>query len=72
VHKAARAIGGAILGVDRWVRLRDRLRSTILQKPRPIDSEIEQQLRRFYRNDILKLQDYIGRELSSWLAGKHI
>jgi hypothetical protein len=72
LHKAARTIGGAILGADQWIRLRDRLRSTLLQKPRPIDPEIEQQLRRFYRADILKLQDYIGRDLSSWLERKHV
>jgi hypothetical protein len=51
----------------RGLRLRDRLRSTNLQKPGAIEPEIEQQLRRFYRDDILKLQDYIGRDLSSWL-----
>lgn len=72
LHKVARTIGEPILGSDRWVRLRERLRSTILQKPRPIDHEIEQELRRFYREDILKLQDYIGRDLSSWLEGKHL
>jgi len=71
LHKAARTIGGAILGADRWVRLRERLRSTILQKPRPMDPEIEQHLRRFYRDDILKLQGYIGRDLSSWIQGEH-
>jgi hypothetical protein len=69
LHKAARTIGGAILGADRWVRLREYLRSTILQKPRPMDPELKQQLRRFYRDDILKLQNYIGRDLSSWLQG---
>ncbi len=71
LHKVARAVGGAILGADRWVRLREHLRSTILQKPEAIDPEIEQQLRLFYRDDILKLQDYIGRDLSSWLEKEH-
>jgi len=41
VHKTARAIGGALLGADRWVRLRERLRSAILQKLRPMDPEID-------------------------------
>jgi len=71
LHKAARTIGGAILGGDRWSRLRDRIRATNLQKPLPMDHEIEQQLRWFYRDDILKLQDYIGRDLSSWLKGEN-
>jgi hypothetical protein len=67
LHKAARTIGEAMLGSDRWVRLRERVRSTILQKPRAMDPEIEQQLRRYYRDDIQMLQGYIGRDLSSWL-----
>jgi len=71
LHKVARTIGGAILGADRWIRLRDRIRATNLQKPLPMDHEIEQQLRWFYHDDILKLQDYIGRDLSSWLKGDH-
>ena len=71
LHKVARTIGGAILGADRWIRLRDRIRATNLQKPLPMDHEIEQQLRWFYRDDILKLQDYIGRDLSFWLKGEH-
>jgi hypothetical protein len=71
LHKVARTIGGAILGANRWVRLRDRLRSTILQKPLPMDPEIEKQLRQFYREDILKLQNYIERDLRSWLEGKN-
>ena len=73
LHKVTRTIGGAILGADRWVRLRDRLRSVMLQKPGAVEPEIEQQLRWFYRDDILKLQDYIGRDLSSWLEeGKQL
>ena len=72
LRKVVRTIGRAILGSDRWVRLRKRLRSTILQKPQPMDTGIEQQLRQFYHDDILKLQDYIGRDLSSWLPGKYI
>lgn len=71
LHKAARTIGGAILGSDRWVRLRERLRSTILQELLPMDHDIKLQLRRFYRADILKLQDYIGRDLNSWLQGEN-
>ena len=65
--KVACTIGEAILGADRWVRSRERLRSTILQKPQPIDPEIEQHFRRFYRDDILKPEGYIGRDLSSWI-----
>ncbi|MGD0020738.1 MAG: sulfotransferase [Smithellaceae bacterium] len=70
LHKAARIIGGAILGADRWVRLRDNLRSANLREPPPIDPEIKQQLNRYYRKDILKLQDCIHRDLSKWLENK--
>jgi hypothetical protein len=70
LHKVARKIGGTILGMDRWISLRDGIRTANMQKPLPMNPEIEQKLRRFYRDDILKLQDYIGRDLSSWLKGE--
>lgn len=70
LHKIARTIGGAIMGADRWVRMRDRAHLAILKKSVPMDPEIGQQLRLFYRDDILILQDYIGRDLSSWLQIK--
>jgi hypothetical protein len=69
LRRVARNIGEAILGRNRWDRLRKRLRTTILQKPRSMDTQIEQQLRQFYHDDILKLQNYIGRDLSFWLRG---
>lgn len=72
LHKIARTIGGAILGADHWIRLRERIRSVNLQEPPLMDPEIEQQLRLFYRDDILKLRDYIGKDLSCWLEGKHL
>jgi hypothetical protein len=67
LHKVARTIGGAILGADRWIRLRERIRSVNLKAPPPIEPEIEKELRQFYRDDLLKLQDYIDRDLSAWL-----
>jgi hypothetical protein len=70
LHKMARTMGGAILGKDWWVKLRDRLWSMNLEKPKPIPSEIEQELRHYFRDDIIKLQEYIGRDLSAWLEGK--
>ena len=33
-----------------------------------LDPEIRRQLIDFYREDILRLQDLIGRDLSAWLA----
>ena len=70
LHKAVRTVGEGILGKHRWVRLRERLHSTILHKPRPMDPDIELQLRQYYREDILKLQGYISRDLSAWLEGR--
>lgn len=68
LHKMARTLGGAILGENRWILLRDRLRFANMQKPQPIDPEIARELRRFYRPDILKLQNTIARDLSAWLG----
>ena len=39
----------------------------ILTKPPPIDLEIRAELIKGYREDILKLQELIGRDLSPWL-----
>jgi hypothetical protein len=32
--------------------------------------EVDQELRNFFREDIVKLQEYISRDLSAWLVGK--
>jgi hypothetical protein len=70
LHKVARKIGGAVFGMDRWFSLRDGVRAMNMQKPLTMDPEIERELRQFYHDDILKLQDYIGRDLSFWLKGE--
>lgn len=70
LHKMARKIGGVILGADRWIRLRDRIRSINLDKPRPMSTEIAHELRDFFREDVLKLQKLIGRDLGDWIDGK--
>lgn len=67
LHTAVRAVGGALFGADRWARMRERLRSPLLHEPGPMDREAEQELRRYFREDILELQGYIGRDLSAWL-----
>ncbi len=67
LHKIARTIGGAILGAERWIRLRDRVRFINMEKPEAMPSDIERSLRLYYRKDILKLQDLIGKDLSAWL-----
>ena len=37
-------------------------------KPQPLDPELRQQLIPLFQDDILKLQDLIGRDLSHWLT----
>ena len=38
-----------------------------LNKPPPLDPGLRRQLTDEYREEILKLQDLIGRDLSRWL-----
>jgi hypothetical protein len=47
--------------------LRQRVNSRILTESPPIDPEIRRELIDSYREDILKLQELIGRDLSTWL-----
>lgn len=52
---------------------RQKLRSTIInlnsseKSQAPLSPDVRKQLVEFYREDVLKLQDLIGRDLSSWL-----
>ncbi len=48
-------------------RLRDYVKSRILVKPPPFPPEVRRQLTYSYKEDILRLQDLIGRDLSMWL-----
>ncbi len=41
----------------------------IFVQPSPFPAEIREQLLDSYREDILRLQDLIGRDLSPWLEG---
>jgi hypothetical protein len=41
----------------------------IFVQPPPFPAEIREQLLDSYREDILRLQDLIGRDLSPWLEG---
>jgi hypothetical protein len=48
-------------------RLRWRIQSRIVAKPPPIDPEVRAELMEGYTQDILKLQELIGQDLSGWL-----
>jgi Sulfotransferase family len=47
--------------------MRQAVQSRILTKPPPIDPEVRKNLMEEYKEDILKLQDLIDRDLSAWL-----
>ncbi len=61
-----KSIGKFFLGEDRWIQLREKLRAKILASP-VMKHETEKYLYDLYRDDILKLQTLIGRDLSRWL-----
>jgi hypothetical protein len=48
-------------------KARQAVQSQVLTEPPPIDPEIRGALIEGYREDILKLQQFIGRDLSPWL-----
>jgi len=68
LQSITRSVGKSILKEDSWVRLRERLRAKLLAKSE-MKPETRQFLQHTYREDILRLQDLIRRDLSSWLSG---
>lgn len=48
---------------------RGRIRKSVFVEPPPLDPKVRGELLEEYREDILKLQDLIGRDLSGWLEG---
>jgi hypothetical protein len=50
-------------------RLRGYVKSRFLVKPPPFPPEVRRQLTYSYKEDILRLQELIGRDLSAWLEG---
>jgi hypothetical protein len=48
-------------------RIRENLRQRNLSIPPPMPEDVRKKLTEAYREDILKLQDLIGRDLSGWL-----
>ncbi len=69
LHAVARRLGGAVMGERRWIELRESLRRANLRKPPPPEPQIMRELREDFREDILKLQELIGRDLSAWIKG---
>jgi Sulfotransferase family len=50
-------------------KMRRAVQSRILTEPPPIDPELRDGLIEGYKEDILRLQELIGRDLSAWLEG---
>jgi hypothetical protein len=47
--------------------MRRAVQSRVLTEPSPIDPELREGLVEGYEEDILRLQELIGRDLSTWL-----
>lgn len=69
VQRTIRNTGSFLLTEDRWVKLRDTLRGKLLIKTE-MKPETRAYLQQFFREDILKLQELTGKDLSAWLKEK--
>ena len=76
LYRAAKKLAGrnpvlklAILELCLPARPRQCVKRRIFVQPPPFPAEIREQLLDSYTEDILKLQDLIGRDLSPWLEG---
>jgi hypothetical protein len=69
-----RDIAANVLKTVLPLEIRQKLRGSLInlnsqdKKEVPLSSEDRQKLREIYREDILKLQDLIDRDLSKWIA----
>jgi hypothetical protein len=68
-QRTIRNTGSFLLTEDRWVKLRDTLRGKLLVKAE-MRPETRAYLQQFFREDILKLQELTGKDLSAWLKEK--
>ena len=70
LRSAARALGKLIFREDGWIKLRDTLKAQSYAKAE-MKAETRTYLERAYRDDILKLEDVIQRDLSAWLKPRN-
>jgi len=68
LKKILRPVGTCLLGQDRYVGLRDTVQAKNLRKLF-IKKQTREYLTNVYREDVLKLQGFISRDLSRWIAG---
>ena len=69
VQRSIRNTGSFMLTEDRWVKLRDTLRGKLLVKTE-MKPETRAYLQQYFREDILKLRELTGKDLSAWLKEK--
>jgi hypothetical protein len=62
-----KAIAKAVAPDDLRQRIKEKLVHSTLTKPAPLAPELRQQLAGVFREDVLQLQDLLGRDLSRWL-----
>jgi hypothetical protein len=67
LQRTVRFAGSCLLTEERWVRMRETLHAKLLAKEQ-MKPETRRQLQEFFRDDIHRLQDLIGRDLGGWLA----
>lgn len=66
LQKFVRNIGHRLMTEEGWVTFRDSLRARLMYKPK-MKQETREKLKNFYRDDIIRLQDLLHRDLSIWL-----
>ncbi len=66
VQRTARDIGKFILTEDGWVKFRDKMRAKLFVRT-PMNPETRAYLQQEFREDILKLQDLLKKDLGGWL-----
>lgn len=66
-HSPARSILRRVVPLELRARMMNRLYAKILVRP-PLEPQIREELRRTFREDTLKLQDLLQKDLSAWLS----
>lgn len=67
LRSLARGVGKLLLKEDGWIKWRDRLKAKSYAEAE-MNPETRRSLEGVYRDDILKLQDLIRRDLSPWFS----
>ncbi len=65
-QRLVRAVAIKLLSEAGWARLRERLRARVLERPE-LSSELRAELTAYYRDEIKRLEDLLGRDLGHWM-----